>query len=67
MIGTPEERLAKRQERIRQRNAINSRLQFMSGLQPGTLAAFNLLRKQNKMSADRLLYRLVRLGHRMGV
>jgi hypothetical protein len=67
VIGTAEERRAKRREQIRQRNAINSRLQFMSGLQPGTLAAFNLMRKQNKLSADVLLYKLVRLGHKIGI
>ena len=67
MIGTPEERLAKRREQRRRQAQINQRARFTADIQPGTLDMFNLMRKQNNMSADALLYRLIRVGHKYGI
>ncbi len=67
MIGTAEERRAKRREQIKRQNAINGRVQFVAGLTPGTLAMFNTLRKQTLLSTDVLLYKLVRLGQKHGL
>jgi len=67
VIGTAEERRAKRREQIKRQSAINGRAQFVAGLQPGTLAMFNSMRKQHGLSTDVLLYKLVRLGHKFGV
>ena len=67
MLGTAEERLAKRREQRRRQAQINQRAKFTADIQPGTLAMFVELQKQKGYSADALLYKLVRWGQRFGV
>ncbi len=67
MIGTPEERLAKRREQRRRQGQINQRAKFTADIWPGTLDRFTALREKHGLSADCLLNKLVRMGERMGV
>jgi len=65
--GTAEERHEKRRVRRARQGQINRRAQFTADIQPGTLDMFNHMRKQNKMSADALLSKLIHIGHRYGI
>jgi hypothetical protein len=67
MIGTPEERYMKRRaERIvAQRKGMT--LRTYGAVRPGTTALLNVLRKNAGMSMDEILYKLARMGQKVGV
>ncbi len=67
MLGTAEERLAKRREQRRRQAQINQRAKFTADIQPGTLDKFTAMRERHGLSADGLLYKLVRMGEKYGV
>jgi hypothetical protein len=67
MIGTAEERQAKRFRDAARSAETNALRRAYGNVQPGTTKLLNDMRTRSGLSMDKLLYKLVRMGERAGI